>query len=443
MRVASRAPGKIAVSLTVAAVSSTPPRGSQQMYKAVIASSIGNALEFYDLTLYLYFATAISKLFFPTSNPTISLLLTLGSFGISYLMRPLGAVVLGLYADKAGRKPALTLSITLMMVGTLMMVVMPTYESIGILASIGVLVARLIQGFSVGGEFGSSTAFMVEHGPTRKGFFASFQFASQGLASVTAALSGFLLSATLSADQIAAWGWRLPFAFGLLIGPVGVYIRRSVDETPEFEASAEDGGTSAPVRDLFVQQWLNILLATGLVATSTSLNYMISYTPTYAVNQLGLPSWIGFAASFAGAVMLMTVAPLVGHWSDSVGRTPIMRIVAIAVFLSMLPAFALLIKAPTLLVIVPVLVLIGGLKASYSAALPALMAEIFPTRMRGTGMNVSYNVGVTIFGGFAPFWIEGLIALTHTPLAPSFFLMFAASVSLVCIVLVRRTFGLR
>jgi MHS family proline/betaine transporter-like MFS transporter len=413
------------------------------MYKAVIASSIGNALEFYDLTLYLYFAVTISKLFFPTSNPTTSLLLALGSFGISYLMRPLGAIVLGLYADRAGRKPALMLSILLMMVGTFMMVVMPSYESIGIFASIGVLAARLIQGFSVGGEFGASTAFMVEHGPARKGFFASFQFASQGLASVMAALSGVILSATLSADQIAAWGWRLPFAFGLLIGPVGLYIRRNIAETPEFEAATETEATSSPMRDLFVQQWLNILLATGLVATSTALNYMISYTPTYAVNQLGLPSWIGFVASFVGAVMLMTVAPLVGHWSDSIGRTPIMRAVVIAVFVLMFPAFALLISYPALLVIVPVLALIGALKASYSAALPALMAEIFPTRTRSTGMNISYNVGVTLFGGFAPFWIESLIAITHTALAPSFFLMFAASVSLVCIVLVRRRFGLR
>lgn len=426
-----------------AAVSATPVRVTSQMYKAVIASSIGNALEFYDLTLYLYFAVTISKLFFPTSNPTTSLLIALGSFGISYLMRPLGAIVLGLYADRAGRKPALMLSIMLMMVGTFMMVVMPSYESIGIMASVGVLVARLIQGFSVGGEFGASTAFMVEHGPTRKGFFASFQFASQGLASVLAALSGVILSATLSPDQIAAWGWRLPFAFGLLIGPVGLYIRRNIAETPEFEASAETGDARSPVRDLFGQQWLNMLLATGLVATSTALNYMISYTPTYAVKQLGLPSWIGFLASFVGAVMLMTVAPLVGHWSDTVGRTPIMRIVVIAVFVLMFPAFALLISYPVLLVIVPVLALIGGLKASYSAALPALMAEIFPTRTRSTGMNISYNVGVTVFGGFAPFWIESLIAVTHTPLAPSFFLMFAAGISLTCLVLVRRKFGLR
>jgi MHS family proline/betaine transporter-like MFS transporter len=195
-----------------------PPRVSSHVVKAVAAASIGNALEWFDLTLYLYFAVTLSKLFFPADSPTVSLLLTLGSFGISYLMRPLGAVVLGLYADKVGRKSALMLSISLMMIGTFLMAVMPPYQSIGVFASIGVLVARLIQGFSAGGEFGSSTAFMVEHGPGRKGFLASFQFASQGLSSVLAALFGFALSAMLSADQIASWGWRIPFLFGLLIG---------------------------------------------------------------------------------------------------------------------------------------------------------------------------------------------------------------------------------
>ncbi len=431
------------MSTTITMGDAAPPRSSSQMVKAVVAASVGNALEFYDLTLYLYFAVSISKLFFPTSSPTMSLLLTLGSFGASYLMRPLGALMLGLYADKVGRKPALTLSITLMMVGTFMMVVMPSYGSIGILASIGVLLARLIQGFSVGGEFGTSTAFMCEHGPARRGFFASFQFASQGLASVVAALFGFALTAALTADQITAWGWRIPFAFGLLIGPVGIYIRRNVDETPDFEASTEDIAASTPIRELFTQQWLNILLATGLVATSTSLNYMISYTPTYAVKQLGLPQWIGFAGSLVGALMLMVVAPVVGHWSDSIGRTPIMRAVAVTVFLLMLPTFALLINYPSLLVIVPVLALIGGLKASFSAALPALMAEIFPTRTRSTGMNISYNLGVTLFGGFAPFWIETLIAATHTAIAPSFFLMFAACVSLASLVMVRQRLRLR
>lgn len=428
---------------TIEGRDATPARTSPQVYKAVAAASIGNALEWYDLTLYLYFAVTLSKLFFPTDNPTVSLLLTLGSFGVSYLMRPLGAILLGLYADKVGRKSALMLSISLMMLGTFLMAFMPSYESIGVFASIGVLLARLIQGFSAGGEFGSSTAFMVEHGPARRGFLASFQFASQGLSSVLAALFGVGLSAALSADQIASWGWRIPFVFGLLIGPVGLYIRRNVEETPEFEETAGTKEARAPLRELFSHQWLQLLLAVGLVATSTALNYMISYTPTYAIKQLGLPQWIGFVGSLVGAVMLMLVPPFVGHWSDSIGRTPIMRGVAVAVLVAVLPAFLLLISAPSLAAIVAVLALVGILKASYSAALPALMSEIFPTRTRSTGMNLSYSVAVMIFGGFAPFWNESLIALTKTTLAPSFYLMFVACLSLVSLLLVRRKLGLR
>jgi MHS family proline/betaine transporter-like MFS transporter len=170
---------------------------------------------------------------------------------------------------------------------------------------------------------------------------------------------------------------------------------------------------------------------------------MISYTPTYAVKQLGLPQWIGFAGSLVGAIMLMVVAPLVGHWSDLVGRTPIMRGVALAVLISIAPIFLLLVSHPSLLVIIIALALIGGLKASYSAALPALMSEIFPTRTRSTGMNVSYNIAVTLFGGFAPLWNESLIALTRTTLAPSFYLMFVACLSLLSLTLVRRHFAVR
>src|SRR3954469_7781939 len=336
----------IAIS-TIGEHRSAPVHSSSQIYKAVAAASIGNALEWFDLTLYLYFAVTFSKLFFPTENPTASLLLTLGSFGISYLMRPLGAIVLGLYADKVGRKSALMLSISLMMVGTFLMAAMPTYETIGIAASLGVLIARLLQGFSAGGEFGSSTAFMVEHGPARKGFLASFQFASQGLSSVLAALFGVGLSAALTPDQIASWGWRIPFIFGLLIGPVGLYIRRNVDDTPEF-ANASGAEDARPLHDLLTKQWLHIIIAVGLVATSTALNYMISYTPTYAIKQLGLPEWIGFAGSLVGATMLMVVPPFVGHWSDFVGRTPVMRLAAIAVVIVILPAFFLLTAIPSL-----------------------------------------------------------------------------------------------
>jgi MFS family permease len=212
-------------------ISSTSP------LRVIAAASIGNALEWFDLLVYGYFALTISRLFFPSSDQTVSLMLGFGTFGASYLVRPLGALVIGAYADKAGRKASLMVSVFLMTIGTLLMAIVPTYAIVGSIAPATILIARLIQGFSVGGEFGGSTSFLVEHGGGRKGFFASFQWAGQGLAAVLASLFGVGLSTLLTPDQVNAWGWRVPYFFGLLIGPVGFYIRRHADETPEFLAA--------------------------------------------------------------------------------------------------------------------------------------------------------------------------------------------------------------
>ncbi|HXW30390.1 MAG TPA: MFS transporter, partial [Xanthobacteraceae bacterium] len=285
------------------------PVAGRSSLRIVAAASIGNALEWFDLLVYGYFALTISRLFFPTDDQTVSLLLALGIFGVSYLVRPLGAIVLGAYADRTGRKASLMVSIVLMMIGTLVMVVIPTYASIGVLAPIAVLLARLIQGFSVGGEFGSSTSFLVEHGPDRKGFFASFQWAGQGFAAVLASLFGVGLTTALTADQLNAWGWRIPYIFGLLIGPVGFYIRRHVDETPEFLAAE---ATSTPVREVLGRQRDRVLLDIGVAVVSNSSNYLILYMPTYAVKQLSLPQSSGFIATLFGGLILTVGSPFIG-----------------------------------------------------------------------------------------------------------------------------------
>ena len=398
------------------------------------AASIGNALEWFDLLIYGYFAVTISRLFFPSDDQTVSLLLALGTFGVSYLVRPLGAIVLGAYADRAGRKASLMVSIVLMMIGTTLMVVVPTYASIGVLAPLFVLFARLLQGFSVGGEFGSSTSFLVEHGPDRKGFFASFQWAGQGFAAVLASLFGVGLTTALTADQLNAWGWRLPYIFGLLIGPIGLYIRRRVDETPEFLAAE---ATSTPVRDVLRDQWDRVLLAIGLAVVSNSSNYLILYMPTYAVKQLSLPQSSGFAATLLGGIILTVGSPLIGHSSDSLGRTRIMQVAAGLFVISAYPAFVLLTGYASLLVLIGIVCWLSLLKTIYSGVMPSLMAEIFPTRTRVTGMALSYNISVPIFGGFAPFISTWLIELTGNSLAPSFYLMLTALVSLGALVLVR------
>src|SRR6202158_4703369 len=204
------------------------------MRRLIVAATIGNVFEWFDFIVYGFFAVTIAEVFFPAANPTVSLLVTFGAFGLAYVVRPLGAVIVGTYTDRAGRKAGLTLSIGLMLIGTALMVVTPGYATIGIAAPIIITIARVIQGFSVGGEFGSAVAFLVEHGGERRGYVAGWQWASIGIVSVVVSLFGLTLTTLLSHEQLVDWGWRIPYVFGLLVGPVGLYIRSRIAETPDF-----------------------------------------------------------------------------------------------------------------------------------------------------------------------------------------------------------------
>lgn len=237
-----------------------PETSKQKSFtRLVVAVSIGNALEWYDISSYGYFAVYVSRAFFPNSDQAISLLLTFGTFGLAFLIRPIGGVVLGAYADRHGRKASLMISIVLMTIGTLLIAIMPTFETIGILAPIAVLAARLIQGFSAGGEFGSSTAFLVEHMPGRRGFIASWQFASQGLGQVLSSAFGVGLTSWMTAQEMDAWGWRIPFLFGILVGPVGIYIRNHLEDATAPPAAKHD----SVVGKVFAEQKLRVVLAIG------------------------------------------------------------------------------------------------------------------------------------------------------------------------------------
>jgi len=407
--------------------------------RLIFAASFGNALEFYEILVYGYFAVTIAKVFFPSADEAVSLLVTLGTFGASFLARPVGAIFLGAYGDRKGRKRALTLSILLMTIGTGLMTIMPSYGSIGLLAPVLVIAARLLQGFSVGGEFASSTAFLLEHRPDRAGYFASWQWSSQGFAAIIATGFGVLLTTTMPAADLQSWGWRIPFAFGLLIGPGGYYIRSHMEETPEFLAS---GAARAPMRDLLTDQWDRLLLTIGAVATSTSSQYMLVYMPTYAIRELGLPQSIGFAAAMMAAALQTVVVPLVGLWVDRVGQTRVMIGAATLFFLTSFPAFVLLNAYASLAVLVLMVCWISLLKSFFSGALPSLMAKIFPVATRVSGMSMSYNIGVMIFGGFAPFFAQSLIGITGTKLAPSYYMMATALLSLAAVIALRRRYRL-
>jgi MHS family proline/betaine transporter-like MFS transporter len=302
-----------------------------------------------------------------------------------------------------------------------------------------VIVARLVQGFSVGGEFASSTAFLVEHRSDRPGFFGSWQWSSQGLAALVATGLGVLLTTTLSAADLQAWGWRIPFAVGLLIGPLGLYIRGRMEETPEF---VDSGPAQAPLRELFVGQWDRLVLTVGAVAASTSSQYILVYMPTYAIRELHLPSSLGFTAAMVAAALQTVAVPFVGIFVDRVGQSRVMIAAAALFVLTAYPAFMLVERGPTLAVLIGMVCWISLLKSFFSGALPSLMAKIFPVRTRVSGMALSYNIAVPIFGGFAPLAAQSLVELTGSKLAPSYYLMATALLSLAALITLRRRLGI-
>ena len=394
----------------------------------VVAASIGNALEWYDFIVYGFFAITMAKLFFPSGDPTISLLVAFATFGVTFLVRPVGAVVLGTYADRHGRKAAFTLTIVLMTIGTAIIAFAPTHASIGFGAPLLILTARVIQGFSAGGEFGSATALLAEQNPRQRGYFASWQFASQGITLVLATGVGVILLSTLSTSQMESWGWRLPYLFGLVIGPVAYYVRKHVDETVEFRSTKV---SSSPLREALTDGKRRLLVSFGAIILGTVGLYTILFMSTYATRQLGLPRSGAFLAGFLTGVIQVIVIPLVGALSDRIGRVPIGAASAAAMLVTIYPMFAWLTASPTLQTLLIVQAIMGLLLAGYLGGLAALMADLFPTRMRTTGLSISYSFGVALFGGFAPFINAWLISSTGNKLAPSFYLMLAAAISLV------------
>ena len=409
-----------------------PPR----LTAVIVAATIGNVLEWFDFLVYGFFAATLAEVFFPIGNPTVSLLITFGAFGLSYVVRPLGAAVIGTYTDRAGRKAGLTLSIALMMLGTMLMVVTPGYATIGIAAPVIITIARLLQGFSVGGEFGSAVAFLVEHAGERKGYSASWQWSSTGIISVIVALFGLVLTTLLTHQQLVDWGWRIPYVFGLLVGPIGLYIRSRMAETPEFLGATKP--STLPIGELLRSQPIPVLLALGASIISNSSYYLLLYIPTYAVKTLHLPAYTGFAATLLGGIVLAIFSVVAGHLSDKTPRPRIMLAMAWLFAIAAYPVFWLMVAYPSLATAMFAVGFLNLIKAGYSGVLPSLLAEQFPVGSRAVGIAFSYSVSVTIFGGFAPFVATWLIAQTRDPLSPSFYLMATALLSVISLVAIQR-----
>jgi MHS family proline/betaine transporter-like MFS transporter len=404
-----------------------PPK-QPSMRRLIVAATIGNIFEWFDFVVYGFFAVTLAEVFFPAGNPTVSLLVTFGAFGLAYFVRPLGAIVVGGYTDRAGRKAGLLLSMALMMIGTTLMAVTPGYATIGLAAPIIITLARLLQGFSVGGEFGSAVSFLAEHGGGRRGFSASWQFATGGLITVLASLFGLSLTTLLTHEQLVDWGWRIPYVFGMLIGPAGLYVRAKIVETPEF-LEAEKPAT-IPIRDVLRRHPLPVLLALGISIISNSSFYILAYIPTYGVKTLHLPASTGFTATLIGGAILALGCPLAGYWSDKLPR-PLLMVIACWLFvLTSYPAFYLMAAWPSLAACIIAVGWLQFVKAGYSGVLPSLLSEQFPVETRAIGVSLGFSTAVSIFGGLAPLVATWLIAATGDSLSPSYYLIVTALLSL-------------
>lgn len=408
--------------------------------RAVIASVIGNGLEWYDFLIYGFFASSIAKAFFPTERPGFSLILTLATFAVGFVVRPLGGVLVGIYADHAGRKPALAMIIFLMAGGTLLTGLTPSYESIGIFAPVLVIFARVLQGLSVGGEFASATAMLVEYVPPgRKLFFGSFQMCAQSVGVACAALSAFAIESFLDSQAVVAWGWRLPFLAGVLIGPIGFYIRHRLDDSPEFRALEPSEHDRTPFRDVMRHHRAAVLSAMGLIVAGTSATYLWNtYLPLYVAQQLHLPATEALLGVGICGLMNMVLFPVAGKLADRVGGYRVFFTALVAFGLVSYPLFAFVSGSPTRGGLLMAQLVANFIMAFMTGPTPAMIARLFPTAVRSTGMAVAYNVGVTLFGGLAPLTVTWLINASGSRMVPGWYLVVAALLSLGMVAATRR-----
>jgi MFS family permease len=398
----------------------------------IAAAVIGNALEWYDFLVFGFLTVVISRLFFPADSEYASRLLTTATFGAGFLMRPLGGIFLGIYADRKGRKAAMQMIIGLMTVAIAMITFAPPYTAIGVAAPLIILLARLLQGVATGGEWGSSTAFLIESAPAhQRGFYGSWQITGQALALLAGALMSFFVTRGFTPDEFEGWGWRIPFFLGLIIGPVGLYIRRHLNETGAFLQEQQDKKENEFVRTV-VTHFNEVIVCVGLFSGATiSFFVVMVYMPTFASAQLHLPFTEALLAQSIGLACFSCLVPLSAALSDRVGRKPIL-IAPLLPYLSLAyPLFAWVEANPSFTNLLIMQIVLCSLHGAFVGPLSTVLAEQFPTRVRATGLGIVANVAAMAFGGFAPFYVTWLIAATGSPIAPVFYVTFGLLVSLI------------
>ncbi|MDB5620799.1 MFS transporter [Tardiphaga sp.] len=424
-------------------MSSTTSHGQPPELKsrlgAILRSTSGNFLEQFDFFLFGFYATAISKAFFPPGNDTNALLLTFTTFWLGALMRPVGAIVLGAYIDRIGRRKGLIVTLAIMAMGTVIIAVCPTYASIGIAAPIIVLIGRLLQGFSAGVELGGVSVYLFEIStPGNRGFYTSFQSASQQVAIFVAALLGYFLSEIMPADQVTAWGWRIPFFIGCAIVPFIFLLRRTLEETPAFLAMKKHP-TASEIFASAALNWRIIVLGMFMAAMTTVTFYFVTvYTPTFGKNVLKLSTADSLLVTLAVAVTNFIWNPVGGALSDRIGRKPVLITISTLALITAYPALMWLTAEPSFGKMLAVEMLFSLYFGVYSGTMLGALVEIVPAHVRTTCFSLAFALAAALFGTFTPLASTWLIKQTGNDASPGFWLMFAAASGLIATLIIYR-----
>src|SRR5712692_1834290 len=416
----------------------TTPSDRNSKIWSVIRVSSGNFLEMYDFMVFGYYASAIGKVFFPSGNPFASLMLSLMTFGAGFLMRPLGAIVLGAYADHHGRRAGLMLTLGLMSVGILTIACMPGYATIGLLAPLFVLMGRLLQGFSAGMELGGVSVYLSEIAtPGHKGFYVSWQSGSQQVAVMFAALVGVVLSAKLPPEKMLVWGLRVPLLLGCVIIPFLFSLRYSLQETDEFIARKHRPSTSEILRSL-TANWGIVVIGIMMVTMTTVSFYMITaYTPTFGNSVLHLANLDSLIVTLCVGASNLFWLPVMGALSDRIGRRPLLLLCTTLMLITAYPVMLWLAAAPSFSRLLIVELWLSFIFGSYNGAMVVFLTEIIPVDVRTTGFALAYSLATAVFGGFTPAISTYLIHLTGNRAIPGLWLSMAAACGFVATLLAK------
>ncbi|MFE6429013.1 MULTISPECIES: glycine betaine/L-proline transporter ProP [Streptomyces] len=409
--------------------------------RAVGASALGNCMEWFDFGVYSYLAATLGKVFFPDASPTAQVISSFATFAAAFVVRPLGGLVFGPLGDRVGRQKVLATTMILMAIGTFSIGLIPSYASIGIAAPVLLLLARMLQGFSTGGEYGGATTFVAEYSPDRRrGFlsswldFGTFVGYALGSALVT------VLHLALTDGQMLDWGWRVPFLIAGPLGLIGLYMRLKLEESPAFqqqldehEKSLAQESAGSEFKTIVKDHWRPLLVCMGLVLLYNVTNYMVTgYLPTYQTETLGRSSGFADVLVLIGMVWIVLLITFLGRLSDHVGRRPLYACGAVAMIVLAVPSFLLLKADGTWKPVIGVL-LLATLLACFAAPSAATLPALFPTAVRYAAMGIGFNFAVAAFGGTTPLLTEALVSATGDALMPAYYLMVAGAIGLVTV----------